>query len=70
VKRQVVGIDLRYRIKRLEVFGSAARAFDFNPASSDLIFWWSLHPTHNQGWKPFSVPKLIWNSCWAVVLIW
>ena len=28
----------RYRISRLEVFGSAARAVDFNPASSDADF--------------------------------
>lgn len=27
-----------YRISRLEVFGSAARADDFNPASSDADF--------------------------------
>lgn len=28
----------RYRISRLEVFGSAARAVDFNPATSDADF--------------------------------
>ena len=28
----------RYRISRLEVFGSAARAEDFNPVSSDVDF--------------------------------
>jgi predicted nucleotidyltransferase len=28
----------RYHISRLEVFGSAARADDFNPASSDADF--------------------------------
>lgn len=34
----IAAICQRYRIRRLEVFGSAARADDFNPASSDADF--------------------------------
>jgi predicted nucleotidyltransferase len=34
----ISAICQRYRISRLEVFGSAARAVDFNPASSDADF--------------------------------
>ncbi len=34
----ISAICQRYRIRRLEVFGSAARADDFNPASSDADF--------------------------------
>lgn len=34
----ISAICQRYRIQRLEVFGSAARADDFNPASSDADF--------------------------------
>jgi predicted nucleotidyltransferase len=34
----ISSICQRYRISRLEVFGSAARADDFNPASSDADF--------------------------------
>ena len=34
----IAAICQRYRISRLEVFGSAARADDFNPASSDADF--------------------------------
>ena len=34
----ISAICQRYRISRLEVFGSAARADDFNPASSDADF--------------------------------
>ncbi|UJW79043.1 nucleotidyltransferase family protein [Hydrogenophaga sp. SL48] len=34
----IAAICLRYRISRLEVFGSAARADDFDPASSDPDF--------------------------------
>ena len=34
----IAAICLRHHIHRLEVFGSAARADDFNPASSDADF--------------------------------
>ena len=34
----ISAICQRYRIQRLEVFGSAARAEDFDPASSDADF--------------------------------
>jgi predicted nucleotidyltransferase len=34
----ITAICQRYRIQRLEVFGSAARADDFDPASSDADF--------------------------------
>ena len=34
----ISGICLRFHIRRLEVFGSAARASDFNPAHSDADF--------------------------------
>ena len=34
----ISAICQRYRIQRLEVFGSAARAVDFDPASSDADF--------------------------------
>lgn len=34
----IAAICRRYRIRRLEVFGSAARADDFNPDSSDADF--------------------------------
>ncbi len=34
----ISAICQRYRIQRLEVFGSAARAIDFDPVSSDADF--------------------------------
>ncbi len=34
----IFAICQRYRIRRLEVFGSAARGDDFNPTSSDADF--------------------------------
>ena len=34
----ITAICQRYRIQRLEVFGSAARADDFDPATSDADF--------------------------------
>lgn len=34
----IAAICQRFRVSRLEVFGSAARADDFNPASSNVDF--------------------------------
>ena len=34
----IADICQRFRVSRLEVFGSAARADDFNPATSDVDF--------------------------------
>ena len=35
---ELVALCRRYRVARLEVFGSAARGTDFDPASSDADF--------------------------------
>ena len=43
----------RYRISRLEVFGSAARAVDFNPASSDADFLVEFAPDAQPGLEAF-----------------
>jgi predicted nucleotidyltransferase len=40
----ISAICQRYRISRLEVFGSATRADDFNPASSDADFLVAFAP--------------------------
>ena len=37
-KDEIAGICQRYRVSRLEVFGSAARGADFNPETSDVDF--------------------------------
>ncbi|OGB12666.1 MAG: DNA polymerase III subunit beta [Burkholderiales bacterium RIFCSPLOWO2_12_67_14] len=37
-RASIAAICQRYRITRLEVFGSAARADDFDPANSDADF--------------------------------
>ncbi|MBK7003252.1 MAG: nucleotidyltransferase domain-containing protein [Rhodoferax sp.] len=50
------GISLicqRYRISRLEVFGSAARANDFNPTSSDADFLVEFAPDAQPGLESF-----------------
>ena len=39
----------RYRIQRLEVFGSAARASDFDPARSDADFLVEFSPSVEPG---------------------
>lgn len=43
----------RYHISRLEVFGSAARADDFNPASSDVDFLVEFAPDAQPGLQAF-----------------
>ena len=43
----IAEICQRYSISRLDVFGSAARADDFNPASSDADFLVEFAPNAN-----------------------
>jgi predicted nucleotidyltransferase len=45
----ISAICQRYRISRLEVFGSAARSVDFNPASSDADFLVEFAPDAQPG---------------------
>ena len=41
---QIADICRRYHVKRLEVFGSAARGDDFDPARSDIDFLVEFDP--------------------------
>ncbi len=43
-KEEIAGICRRYRVSRLEVFGSAARGTDFDPESSDVDFLVEFEP--------------------------
>ena len=43
----------RYSISRLEVFGSAARGFDFNPASGDADFLLDFSADAHPGLEAF-----------------
>ena len=49
----ISAICRRYRIVRLDVFGSAARADDFNPASSDADFLVEFAPDAHTGLNEF-----------------
>jgi predicted nucleotidyltransferase len=49
----ISAICQRYHISRLEVFGSAARADDFNPASSDADFLVEFAPDAQPGLHAF-----------------
>jgi predicted nucleotidyltransferase len=49
----ISAICQRYRIIRLEVFGSAARSDDFNPASSDADFLVEFAPDAQPGLEAF-----------------
>lgn len=52
-KSAISTICERFHIKRLEVFGSAARAIDFNPASSDADFLVEFDGDAHQGLNGF-----------------
>ncbi len=43
-KDEIARICRRYRVSRLEVFGSAARGDDFDPETSDVDFLVDYHP--------------------------
>ena len=43
---EIAAICRRYRVQRLEVFGSAARGTDFDPESSDADFLVAFEPPH------------------------
>jgi predicted nucleotidyltransferase len=45
----IATICQRYCISRLEVFGSAARAIDFNPTTSDVDFLVEFAPDSQPG---------------------
>jgi len=49
----ISAICRRYHIKRLEVFGSAARADDFDPVSSDADFLIEFAPDVQPGLDTF-----------------
>jgi uncharacterized protein len=49
----ISAICQHYRIRRLEVFGSAARGEDFNPASSDADFLVEFAPDAQPGLAAF-----------------
>ena len=40
----LIALCRRYDVSRLEVFGSAARGFDFDPAASDADFLVTFNP--------------------------
>ena len=56
IAQHLLGISAicqRYRIRRLEVFGSAARGDDFNPVTSDADFLIEFAPDAQLGLDSF-----------------
>jgi hypothetical protein len=47
-RAQIEELCRKYRVKRLELFGSAARG-DFDPAHSDVDFFYEFDPTDDNG---------------------
>ena len=48
-KEEIEDICRRYRVSRLEVFGSAARGTDFDPETSDVDFLVEFEPPDKAG---------------------
>ena len=48
---QIAAICRRYRVQRLEVFGSAARGTDFDPETSDADFLYEFEPPTLSGFN-------------------
>jgi predicted nucleotidyltransferase len=58
----ISGICQRFHIKRLEVFGSAARAADFNPSQSDVDFLVEFASGPERGFRNFLAAKAALES--------
>ena len=48
-RAEIAGICRRFQVRRLEVFGSAARGTDFDPARSDFDFVVEFDPSVKAG---------------------
>ncbi|WP_127477210.1 nucleotidyltransferase family protein [Sulfurivermis fontis] len=47
-RKEIADLCRRYRVRRLEVFGSAARGDDFEPTRSDVDFLVEFEPEGHQ----------------------
>ena len=47
---EIAGLCRRFGVKRLEVFGSAARGDDFDPATSDVDFLVAFETADKRPW--------------------
>lgn len=56
-RQEIEAICRRYRIRRLEVFGSAARGQDFEPSRSDADFLVEFEPGAKLGFRDFLAMK-------------
>jgi uncharacterized protein len=52
-RHEIEALCRRYRIRQLEVFGSAARGTDFDPSRSDADFLVEFEPGAQPGFKDF-----------------
>ena len=52
-RADIAALCRRYHVRQLEVFGSAARGVDFDPASSDADFLVEFSPDADPGLKDF-----------------
>lgn len=68
----IANICRRYQVRRLEVFGSAARGTDFDPERSDAmrISSSSSRPMPKPIWVAGSASEPNWSGCSGGVSIW
>jgi predicted nucleotidyltransferase len=60
----------RFHVNRLEVFGSAARGSDFDPARSDVDLLVTYFLATNPGSRPIRTSATPWKICSAGRSIW
>jgi predicted nucleotidyltransferase len=69
--RAIADICRRFGVRRLEVFGSAARATDFHPGSSDADFLVEFVPSNGLPFlRRFFDLEAACRNCWAAASIW
>lgn len=56
-RSDIVDLCRRHPVRRLEVFGSAARGTDFDPASSDADFLVEFEPAAKRGLEAYFALK-------------
>jgi predicted nucleotidyltransferase len=56
-RTEILGICRRHPVRRLEVFGSAARGWDFDPATSDADFLVEFAPESKRGLEAYYALK-------------
>lgn len=69
-RAEILHICRRHPVRRLEVFGSAARGWDFDPATSDADFLVEFSPESKRGLDAYFALKADLDSCSSARSTW